>query len=189
MDLALSWLRWWCIDCWLTAEPAWRQADFYQLDEATLRQLARTHHQQLCARLQLPASIAAVDDTLLQLMQLSSPLRLRVLRLVAEVCWRDSSRHTLTADQQRWCRRIAQAMRPGLWLTPPPGIPTGDGAIDGLWLLNLRCGPLCWPRVRLHFSPDRVQAVERLPPLSDFPSRLLPLWQAAIWQAAQEPLC
>ncbi|AWO81541.1 type III secretion system protein [Serratia marcescens] len=189
VDLALSWLRWWSIDCWLTAEPEWREAAFYQLDEVQLRKLARTHHLQLCTQLQLSTSIAAVDDELLQLMHLPSPRRQLALRLVAEVCWRDDNRHCLTPGQQRWCRRIAQGIRPGLWLAPPPGVPTGDGAIDGLWLLSLRCGPLCWPRVRLHFSPDWVRAVERLPRSSDFPSRLLPLWQAAIWQAAQEPLC
>lgn len=188
-DAGLSWLRWWCIGCWLAADPQWRQADFYQLEDEQLQRLARTHHGMICQQLQLSAPVCAPDPELLAWLRLTAQQRQLALRLVAEVCWRGSTQGSLLPEQQRWCRRIAQGMRPGLWLTVPGELPTEKGEINGLWLLSLRAGPGCWPRLRLSFPPDAVQAVEQLPQMNEFPARLLPLWQAVFWYAAQEPLC
>lgn len=188
-DAGLRWLRWWCIDCWLTAAPEWRQADFYQLDDARLTALAHTHHQMLCQQLQLAAPVSPIDAELLLWLQLPVQQRRLALRLAAEVCWRDSTQSILLPEQQRWCRRIAQGMRPGLWLPSSGGLPTDDGDINGLWLLNMRAGPQCWARLRLALPQQAVLAVEQLPSLDAFPARLLPLWQAVFWYASQEPLC
>ncbi|CAO95576.1 HrpD protein (hrp cluster) [Erwinia tasmaniensis Et1/99] len=188
-DAALSWLRWWCIDCWLAADPQWRQADFYQLDQDRLAALARTHHDMICQRLRLAGPVCAPDPDLLIWLRLTAPQRQLALTLAAEVCWRGCTQDSLLPEQQRWCRRIAQGMRPGLWLSAPGGLPGDEGGINGLWLLRLRAGPECWPRLRLSFPQDAVQAVERLPQVKTFPARLLPLWQAVFWCASQEPLC
>lgn len=188
-DIALRWLRWWAIDCWLTAQHQWREAEFYRLGDQQLILLARTHHRLFCERLQLSPLIAPVDPVLLQLLLLPAAQRELALRLEAEVCWRGSTQATLLPEQQRWCRRIAQAMRPGLWLPVTLGIPTPCADVNGLWLLRQRSGAQCWPRVRLAFPKDRVLIVEQLPMMADFPQRLLPLWQAAVWYAAQESLC
>ncbi|EXU75772.1 hypothetical protein [Erwinia mallotivora] len=188
-EAALRWLRWWCIDCWLSADASWRQAEFYQLDDSRLAALARTHHPVICQQLQLSPVVSAPDNELLAWRDLPESQRQLALRLAAEVCWRDCTEALLLPEQQRWCRRIAQAMRPGLWLTEAEGLPVNDGDINGLWLLRLRAGPGCWPRMRLAFPAEQVRRMESLPQPDAFPPRLLPLWQAVLWYASQEPLC
>lgn len=188
-DPALRWLRWWCIDSWLAAEETWRQAAFYQLDDSRLAALAQTHHSTICQQLQLTRNVSPVDEVLLLWLEMTAEQRLLSLRLAAEVCWRDSTGDTLSPEHQRWCRRIAQGMRPGLWLTEAEGLPCDEGDTNGLWLLSQRVGPVCWQRIRLIFPQQQVRAVEQLPQMSAFPPRLLPLWQAVFWYASQEPLC
>lgn len=187
--LPLRWLRWWRIDSWLQAESGWRDAAFYRLDATQLTRLARSHHAQLSAQLQLPAQVATADGDLLQLAQLPLAQRLHALRLAAEVCWRDCSGTGLSAEQQRWCRSIAQGMRPGLWLAPCASLSAQPAVVSGLWLLRLRAGTLSWSRLRLAFSPDDIRQAEQVAQPDAFPARLLPLWQAVIWYAAQEPSC
>ncbi|CCP01840.1 type III secretion protein HrpD [Erwinia amylovora Ea644] len=188
-DAALRWLRWWYIDCWLTADAQWRQASFYQLEDALLSALAHTHHAMICQQLQLATPLIPVDGDLLAWLKLTAPQRQLALRLAAEVCWRGSTQATLLPEQQRWCRRIAQGMRPGMWLPTLNGLPSDEGDINGLWLLKMRAGPQCWPRLRLSFPQEAVKALEQLAPIAEFPARLLPLWQAVFWYASQEPLC
>lgn len=187
-EAGLRWLRWWCIDSWLTADSSWRQAAFYQLDDERLAALARTHHALICQQLRLDVTVSPVDSGLLAWLDLTAEQRQLALRLAAEVCWRDSTQALLLPEQQRWCRRIAQAMRPGLWLTEAEGLPVTDGDINGLWLLSLRAGS-AWPRLRLACCAQKVHAAERLPQASVFPPRLLPLWQAVFWYASQESPC
>ncbi len=211
---ALRWLRWWCIDCWLAAAPGWRQAEFYQLNDARLAALAQTSHPAVCQQLQLTTAVSPPDADLLAWLDLTPSRRWLALRLAAEVCWRGCT--GLPAQQQLWCRRLAQGLRPGLWLTDSgelsagdgdinglgllrlrPGLwltdsgelSAGDGDINGLGLLRLRAGPLCWPRLRLQLPPEQVQEVERLTQPGAFPPRLLPLWPAVIWYAQQELQC
>lgn len=186
-DPGLRWLRWWCIDSWLAADTSWRQAGFYQLDDIRLATLARTHHPMICQQLQLGSTVEPVDADMLAWLDLTTAQQQRALCLAAEVCWRDSTRAMLLPDQQRWCRRIAQAMRPGLWLTEAESLPVDDGDINGLWLLSLRAGPACWARLRLSFSAEKVRAMEQLPQADLFPPRLLPLWQAVFWSVSLEP--
>ncbi|MCX8957612.1 type III secretion system protein [Erwinia psidii] len=188
-DPTLRWLRWWCIDSWLAADEQWRQAAFYQLDDTRLAALAQTHHPMICQQLQLTTRLSPVDEELLNWLEITAEQRQLALSLAAEVCWRGSTGETLSPDQQRWCRRVAQAMRPGLWLTDAEGLPVSDGDTNGLWLLRQRAGPDCWGRLRLAFPQEKVLAVEQLTQLSAFPSRLLPLWQAVFWYASQEPQC
>ncbi|AXF77203.1 type III secretion system protein [Erwinia tracheiphila] len=188
-DPALRWLRWWCIDSWLAADKQWRQAAFYRLDDARLAALAQSHHPMICQQLQLATAVSPVDAELLTWLEMAMEQQQLALRLAAEVCWRGCASDTLSAGQERWCRRVAQGMRPGLWLTEAEGLPADNGDINGLWLLSQRAGPACWGRIRLAFPQDRVRAVEALPGLSIFPPRLLPLWQAVLWYASQEPLC
>jgi len=185
----LRWLRWWCIDSWLAADASWRQAGFYQLDDVRLAALARTHHPLIVQELQLSHQVSPPDRELLAWLDLTEAQRQLALRLAAEVCWRDSTQTMLLPAQQRWCRRIAQAMRPGLWLTEAEELPVNDGDINGLWLLRLRAGPGCWSRLRLAFPTEQTRRVESLHQPDDFPPRLLPLWQAVLWYASQEPLC
>ncbi|PEI06348.1 type III secretion system protein [Pantoea agglomerans] len=185
----LRWLRWWCIDSWLSADASWRQAGFYQLDDTRLAALARTHHPLIVQELQLSQPVSPPDLELLAWLDLSDAQRLLALRLAAEVCWRDSTQTMLLPEQQRWCRRIAQAMRPGLWLTGAEGLAVNDGDINALWLLRLRAGPVCWSRLRLAFPTGQVHIVESFQQPDAFPPRLLPLWQAVLWYASQEPRC
>ena len=184
---ALRWLRWWCIDCWLAAAPGWRQAEFYQLNDARLAALAQTSHPAVCQQLQLTTAVSPPDADLLAWLDLTPSRRWLALRLAAEVCWRGCT--GLPAQQQLWCRRLAQGLRPGLWLTDSGELSAGDGDINGLGLLRLRAGPLCWPRLRLQLPPEQVQEVERLTQPGAFPPRLLPLWPAVIWYAQQELQC
>lgn len=188
-EAGLRWLRWWCIDSWLAADISWRQAGFCQPDDARLALLARTHHPMLCQQLQLSSTVSPVDSELLTWLELSGAQQQLALRLAAEVCWRDPTQTMLSTAQQRWCRRIAQAIRPGLWLPEPGGLPGNAGNLKGLWLLRLRAGPDCWPRMRLAFPAEQVRRMESLPQPDAFPPRLLPLWPAVLWYASQEPLC
>ncbi len=185
----LRWLRWWCIDSWLAADVSWRQAGIYQLEATRLAALSRTHHAMICQQLQLGSAVEPVDADMLAWLDLTAAQQQQALCLAAEVCWRDSTQAMLLPDQRRWCRRIAQAMRPGRWLTEAQGLPVDDGDINGLWLLRLRAGPACWARLRLSFSAEKVRAVEQLPQADGFPPRLLPLWQAVFWSVSQEPSC
>jgi len=183
------WLRWWCIDSWLAADVSWRQAAFYQLDATRLTDLARTHHPMICQHLQLSRRVCPVDSELLAWLDLPDTQRQLALSLAAEVCWRGSGQSMLLPAQQHWCRRIALAMRPGLWLTEARALPVNEDDINGLWLLRLRAGPTCWARLRLAFPAEKVHTTESLPQPDAFPPRLLPLWQAVSWYASQEPLC
>lgn len=185
----LRWLRWWCIDSWLAADTSWRQAGFYQLDDVRLAALARTHHPLVVQALQLSHLVTPPDLELLTWLDLTHAQQQLALRLAAEVCWRDSTQIMLLPEQQRWCRRIAQAMRPGRWLTEAEGLPVHNGDINGLWLLRLRAGPGCWSRLRLAFPTEQVHRVESFQQPDAFPPRLLPLWQAVLWYASQEPPC
>ena len=188
-DVGLRWLRWWCIDSWLDADISWRKAGLYQIDETRLAALARTHHTAICQELQINSAVAPIDAEMVAWLDLTLPQQQLALRLAAEVCWRDSAQAMLVPTQQRWCRRIAQGMRPGIWLTQAEELPVRNVDINGLWLLRLRAGPVCWSRLRLAFPAESVHQVEQLKQSDVFPSRLLPLWQAVFWYAIQERPC
>ncbi|WP_023639563.1 hypothetical protein [Dickeya zeae] len=176
-DDVLCWNQWWCYGCLQQADPNWFDASCFDESDMTL---ASVHHTAIRHRLGLvEAYPPEPQNALLQLGQLEAMARHQVLVLIAAVC-----RETLGELPQAlavWCRRLAKALRPGLWL-PPSLTFSQHREQDALVILHHRFPASCRSRLQLLYPRDWSERAQE--PLSkDLPaSRIASLCDAIIWK-------
>lgn len=164
-----DWVIWWCCT-WRDMHPAWqvRVGD----DLAQRAAVTRSQHGELLACLGITPSPPPppIADALLWL-SLSIECRDQALALVQAICFAaHADRRSLTDEQWAWCRSLAKALRPGLWLLADKVDPR---AMLGGWL-----GDNCWLRLRLAWAPD-----DSLRPTQGLPTNKLDsLWRAVLWK-------
>jgi hypothetical protein len=171
------WIEWWCAP-WAWAHPAWKArfldlgglAEDDLIDAPQGRQNAFLHsaHIEPC---QPPAPV----DAMLQWLLLTADQQQQALHLAARICLTsvgDSDVPSAVSVHESWCRAVARALRPGVWLAP--------GIDDPRVLLAAWVGEHCWSRLRLSWPPDAVQ-----PAAIDMPShKVQTLWQSVLWRVS-----
>ncbi len=172
-----DWANWWCCT-WRWMHPGWQPWVRARGGQAfaALGGLPRSRHADLLRSLgvtpsQPPPPIAEVVHWL----SLSAAQRVQALWLVQTICCcaQTGDPHTGSEEDWAWCRSVAKALRPGLWLS--------DRVIDARALLGGWLAPDCWSRLRLDWSPD-----DALAPAQDVPARKLDaLWRAVLWRVSQ----
>ncbi|UCZ75058.1 serine kinase [Dickeya zeae] len=173
----LRWNQWWCYGCLQQADPSWFDASCF--DESDMA-LASVHHTAIRHHLGLAEAYPPEpQNALLQLGQLEAMARHQVLVLIATVC-REASGE-LPQALAVWCRRLAKALRPGLWL-PPSLTFAQHREQDALVILHHRFPASCRGRLQLLYPRDwRDCAQEQLS--KDLPaSRITSLCDAIIWK-------
>ncbi|WKV50829.1 serine kinase [Dickeya fangzhongdai] len=176
---ALRWSRWWCYVCLRQADPSWREAAVFSESEMAL---APVHHAAMRRCFGVAEAFPpAPESTLLQLGQLEVGRRRQVLQLMAAVCRETPG--DLPEALAVWCRRLAKALRPGLWL-PPSLTFDQHRERDALIVLRCRFPPACWSRLQLLYPRDWRDGAGQ--PLGEAlpASRIASLCDAIIWKAA-----
>lgn len=177
----LDWVRWWAGLCILQAAPDWDEQHFFTPQIPRLRQFIHVNPAEVGRYFDLPAQLPPEPEpSLMRLGALSADGRAQVLRLMAVVCRPAGTTPEISAEQVIWCRRLAKALRPGLWL---PASCSFSDAADALSLLRVRYGELCWPRLRLLYPralTDRCPLCKQSLPAG----RLKALCDALIWKAS-----
>jgi hypothetical protein len=178
-----QWAHWWC-NAWGWAHPQWkaRFADGYGLSEADCEPLMRSRPGTFLQAVGIPATQPPVPaQNLLQWLALNADQREQALMLARHICFPPLGRHGVaaTADgvpepeinpHALWCRSVAKALRPGVWLDPLNA--------DARVLLGAWVGEACWSRLRLSWAPGEVgEAVGPLPE-----NKLTTLWHAILWR-------
>ncbi|MGY2289753.1 type III secretion protein [Pseudomonas sp. SDO528_S397] len=168
-----DWINWWCCT-WRWMHPGW-QARLLAEQGVPLEAfmaVSRSRHGELLHCLgitpsQPPEPVADV----MQWLSLSDAQREQALTLVQAICFTvDADTQAQTGEHWSWCRSLAKALRPGLWLA---GEVTDARAMLGPWL-----GESCWSRLRLAWSPeDNVALALNLPA-----RKLDALWRAVLWK-------
>ncbi|MGM3175393.1 serine kinase [Dickeya lacustris] len=182
----LVWSRWWCYGCLQQADKSWCDGRIAERDMA----LAALQHAALCRRLNLPATLPpAPQPALLQLAQLNARQRERVLILIASVC--RESVYPLPEALTLWCRRLAKALRPGMWLPAALNV-TPLPRQAALAILSCRFPEICGSRLQLLYPcemgyPREAQQPDMASWRDSVPlGRVSALCDAIIWKAADE---
>ncbi|AVU78765.1 type III secretion protein [Pseudomonas rhizophila] len=130
----------------------------------------RSRHDALLALLGIaPSAPPEPDPNVIEWLSLTDAQRLQALALVRAICFATPN-DQLSDAQWFWCRGIAKALRPGLWLT--------DEVTDPRAMLAGWLGERCWSRLRLLWAPD-----ETLEPAFNLPTRKLDaLWRSVLWR-------
>lgn len=167
-----DWANWWCCT-WRWMHPGWQPWVSGQA-VAALSGLSRSRHADLLQCLGVtpsppPPPVAEVMHWL----SLNAAQQVQALWLVQTICCAVSNDpHTGSEEDWAWCRGVAKALRPGLWLD--------DRVIDARALLGSWLTPDCWARLRLVWAPD-----ETLAPAQGLPARKLDaLWRAVLWRVS-----
>lgn len=120
-----------------------------------------------------PGQPPAPVDGVLQWLALTDDQQQQALHLAGRICLTslgDCNAQPLAPAYEGWCRAVAKALRPGVWLDP---------AIDDpRLLLEAWIGEHCWSRLRLSWPPHTVQ-----PMTTDMPAnKLQTLWHSVFWR-------
>lgn len=179
------WVDWWTQGFWQQADSSWHHIPFFNLDYSLREHLSRSHNTAIETQLGLAHILpGSPDDRILSLSQLSPEQRQLMTRLVSEICQRDQQTDELNTELRRWCLRITQALRPGLWLPDELAFSHAPQPA-ALALLAYLLPTASWLRLRMSFD---YQAVRQLPELTgDLPrNKLYALWDAVIWRSQQQ---
>lgn len=180
-EAQLTWARWWAYGCVLEADHSWQVDVALAGGRAALERLAPLQHRLLRARWGLTEGLPEFpSEALWQLVALTPPQRIWALELIAAVC--RSPDQALPSEPSLWCRRLAKALRPGLWLPDNLNF-TVRRQSDALCLLRHCLSAAAWPRVRLLFPRSWIAGVEVAPAVALPASRVNVLCDAAIWKA------
>lgn len=144
----------------------------WQPQVAPFMHLARSRHGDLLTCLGVtPSPPPAPQADAMHWLSLTEQQQAQALALAAAICCANPSSHLPVSDEQwSWCRGLAKALRPGLWLE-------GE-VVDARCMLGAWLGEGCWSRLRLAWAPDDV-----LVPARNLPARKLDaLWHAVLWK-------
>jgi hypothetical protein len=123
------------------------------------------------------------DDRVLQWLALDTAQNELALMLVGHICSPEQSGPATLHGHEAWCRSVAKALRPGLWLH---GHTADPRLLLGAWL-----GVRYWPRLRLHWPLDSLDDLAGHSQLLSAItlSKLQTLWPAVLWRVtAPNPL-
>ncbi|MEE3661380.1 type III secretion protein [Brenneria sp. g21c3] len=177
----IDWVTWWAGGCVLQAAPGWDDKHGFTPATRRLELFIHANPAAVCRCFDLPMQIPPEPQpSLMRIGELNVGQRTQILHLMAAVCLPSRHRREISAERQIWCRRLAKALRPGLWL---PDCCTFAHETDALMLLRARYGEACWPRLRLLYPRGLVERV------ADFKhplpaGRLNALCDALIWKVA-----
>jgi hypothetical protein len=175
---AQSWVRWWC-DAWRGAHGSWQSgfADYAGLALPVCEQLAQRQPQAFMrfAGMALPQP-PAPDNNTLQWLALQPSQRQLALAMVERICTAGQFDLDPIDEHASWCRSLAKALRPGLWLQSQE-----PGAQLGVCLLEHWIGPHCWARLRLCW-PVRPVHAWGITLSASAPGKLQILWPAVLWR-------
>ncbi|WP_434698145.1 type III secretion protein [Pseudomonas sp. D1-1] len=152
--------------------PKWKSSVWEQrgIDFDVCMGVWRSRHDALLTLLGIPPSAPPEPQpNVIEWLSLTEAQRLQALALVRAICFAAAD-DQLSYAQWSWCRGIAKALRPGLWLTEEV---TDPREILAGWL-----GERCWSRLRLLWPPETT-----LEPAFNVPSRKLDaLWRSVLWR-------
>jgi hypothetical protein len=119
------------------------------------------------------------DTNTLRWLALDPSQRQLALALVEQICAPGHSSFGPTGEYATWCRSVAKALRPGLWLEN-----VESEAQLGVSLLGAWIGPHCWARLQLRWPMLPVaEAARRDEMLTiSLPGKLQTLWPAVLWR-------
>ncbi|KAF1006977.1 MAG: hypothetical protein GAK32_02375 [Pseudomonas fluorescens] len=160
-----DWVNWWCCT-WRWMHPGW------QPRLASFTNLLRSRHGDVQVALDItPSPPPTPHAGAIQWLSLTEQQQSQALALVAAICFAKPSAQPQVSDEQwSWCRGLAKALRPGLWLQ--------EEELDARCMLGAWLGEGCWSRLRLTWAPD-----DELAPAPDLPARKLDaLWHAVLWK-------
>ncbi|WP_110949820.1 type III secretion protein [Pseudomonas bohemica] len=171
------WIQWWCAP-WQWAHPGW-MALFVErsgLSGVEAQALLRGRHNAFLQSVGItPSQPPEPADSWVQWLLLGVDQQRQALELAGSICLgRTSDRarrlNEHEAHHEDWCRSVAKALRPGVWLEP--------SIDDPRILLAAWAGETCWSRLRLSWAPDEVRQL-----VTDLPAnKLQTLWQSVLWR-------
>ena len=144
----------------------------WQPQLAPFTPVSRSRHTDLLNCLGItPSQPPAPQVDAMHWLSLTEQQQAEALALVAAICFANPALQAQVSDEQwAWCRGLAKALRPGLWL--------GAEVLDARCLLGAWLGEGCWSRLRLAWAPDEV-----LVPALNVPARKLDaVWHAVLWK-------
>ena len=167
------WIRWWCAP-WEWAHDDWIDvfADHCRMTREDWVELLGTRHDVFLHSVGVvPSQPPPPVESLMQWLELDETQQQRALSLAGRICF--GQRGQASADDavhEPWCRAVAKALRPGLWL---------DASVqDARVLLAAWAGDSCWSRLRLSWAPDTLP-----PPCPELPeNKLQTLWHSVLWR-------
>ncbi len=171
------WIRWWCAP-WEWAHADWIDvfADHCGMTREDCTELLGTRHDVFLHSVGVvPSQPPPPVDSLMQWLQLDTTQQQRALSLAGRICFGQggqASPDDAGQVHEPWCRAVAKALRPGLWLDP--------SVSDARVLLAAWAGEPCWSRLRLSWAPDALP-----PPCAELPeNKLQTLWQSVLWRVS-----
>jgi len=170
--LAERWIRWWYA-AGGPLQPAWRVASDAGREALAISAPISRHE---CIALGRAVRLTQPPEPhlgLLQWIALPEPLQALSLQLVERICAPGPHRAQCQPDHEGWCRSLAKALRPGLWLPPE--------SVDPRLLLGAWIGPQRWMRMRLAWP----SATLGIPPQGLPQTRLDALWLAVLWHVSR----
>nr|WP_241667658.1 type III secretion protein [Pseudomonas caspiana] len=170
-----DWVNWWC-GTWHWAHPGWhaQMLSAQGLEAGACDAVARSRQADLLASLGVvPSQPPVLDANVVLWLSLNTEQRQQALVLAKSICCAAvGAEATVSVRHDLWCRSLAKALRPGLWLDPQA---TDMRPLLGAWL-----GPMFWPRLRLGWAPGDVgELATDLPP-----NKLETLWRAVLWRVS-----
>ncbi|WP_296262359.1 MULTISPECIES: type III secretion protein [unclassified Pseudomonas] len=192
-DRDARWIQWWCAP-WQSAHPSWMAlfAERSGLPVVDAQQLLRGRHDAFLQSVGItPSQPPEPPASWVQWLMLNADQQREALTLAGSICLGPAAnRPVLIADDQSradrwpeehalrheaWCRSVAKALRPGVWLAPSIN--------DPRLLLAAWAGEACWSRLRLSWAPDEIQQNAIEPPVAELPpNKLQTLWQSVLWR-------
>ena len=180
---------------WLTFwYTPWRNMDASWLAEltehhdliATSQCLDAMTPQGLRAKFALNSSHApSPDNTLISWLQVDEHQRQRACYLASEIALRGSANERLSPSDTEWCRHIAKALRPNVWL--PAEMMSNHQDILGLWLLKQWVADDIWQRLRLWLPYSQIGKLNQLADATLPELRIQPLWHSIVWRINSSP--
>ncbi|RWR00994.1 hypothetical protein ED28_16220 [[Pantoea] beijingensis] len=190
MNDAQAWVVWWTEGYWQQVEESWHSLAFFHQPQSLISRLLAMNPQLIAGQLGIDTRLPTAPHGLTRaLLALSAEQRTVALRLTAGIGSfypADAAAPPLDEEMLQWCKRIARALRPGVWLPEDLTLPW---QITSLMLLRHALPQGCWQRVRFLFPSAWVVASEEI--RDDewaknimLINKLSPLWQAAFWRAS-----
>ncbi|WP_223536958.1 type III secretion protein [Pseudomonas sp. GL-B-16] len=173
-----SWVRWWC-DAWQGAHGSWRSgfAEHAGLALSVCEQVAQRQPETFMRFAGMMAPQPPAPDTnTLQWLALQPSQRQLALAMVEHICTPGRAGLDPIDGHAPWCRSLAKALRPGLWLQSRE-----PGAQLGVCLLEHWIGPHCWARLRLCWPVRPTQAWD-ITLSASASGKLHTLWSAVLWR-------